>query len=93
MKRHELWTELETQKVLLLDQQKRVYQQYRMLLDAVHTGQIADWQEVLELLFELVEFSDHYAPAWELRAELALHIRQHFPQQVENGAALLQILL
>ena len=47
MKRHELWTELETQKVLLLDQQKRVYQQYRMLLDAVLAGQITEWQEVL----------------------------------------------
>lgn len=93
MKRNRLGNEHETQKATLVSLRNQIFQQYKNLVDAVLAGQITEWQEVLELLFELVEFSDHYAPAWELRAELVLHIRQHFPQQVENGAALLQILL
>ena len=93
MKRHEHWVELEKQKVILVSQLKQVYEQYRLLVDAVVAGQITEWQEVMTLLIELIQFADHYALAWELRAELALYIRQHFPQQVENSNAFTRILL
>lgn len=93
MKRHEHWVELEKQKGILVSQLKQVYEQYRLLVDAVVTGQITDWQEVMTLLIELIQFADHYAPAWELRADLALYIRQHFPEQVENSNAFTRILL
>ena len=91
--RNSLWDELEAQKVLLEAQKGRVYQQLKRLVDAVVAGQITEWQEVMTLLIELIQFADHYAPAWELRADLALYIRQHFPEQVENSNAFTRILL
>lgn len=93
MKRHEHWVELEKQKVILVRQLKQVYEQYRLLVDAVVAGQVTDWQEVMTLLLELIDFADHYALAWELRAELVLYIRKLFPKQVENSNALTRVLL
>jgi hypothetical protein len=83
--RHPLWDELEKEKVLLEEQEKRVFQQYRKLVDAVFAGEILDWREVEDILLKLIEFGDYYTPAWDLCTQLRRYIAKHFSDYVQMG--------
>ncbi len=92
-KRQALWEELKKQKAILEEQKERVYQQYQKLVAAVLEGRIEQWEEVKDLLFELLEFGDYYVPARELRQELSRYICQHFSAYVEKESALTRVLI
>lgn len=92
-KRHPLWDELEKRKALLEEQEGRVYQQCKLLVEAVMAGQITDWPEVEDLLFELIEFGDYYISAWELCAQLRRYIGKHFSPYVQMGGNFTRILI
>ena len=90
----ELWEELEKQKVLLHEQEKQVSQQLSKLVDAVLAGQITQWMEVEELLFELTAFYDYdYDCAWELRQKLGRYVNQKFSTYVEKERPIVRLLI
>lgn len=92
--RQELWDELEKQKGILEEQEKRVSQQLSKLVDAVLAGQITQWTEVEDLLFELTAFYEYdYDCAWELRQKLVRYVHQDFSHYVEKGSAILRLLI
>lgn len=91
--RHPLWEELKKEKALLEEQEKRVLQQYRGLVDAVFAGEITDWSEVEDLLLKLIEFGNHYYPAWELSTQLRRYIKEHFSAYVQSGGNLMRLLI
>ena len=93
VERHPLWDELEKQKALLEEQEDRVYQQCKLLVEAVMAGQITDWPEVEDLLFELLEFGDYYRPAWELYAQLKRYIGKHFTSDVQRESGFLKAII
>lgn len=92
--RQELWDELEKQKVLLHEQEKRVSQQLSKLVDAVLAGQITQWTEIEDLLFELTAFYEYdYGCAWDLRQKLVRYVNQKFSHYVEKESAILRLLI
>lgn len=92
-KRSALWDELEKQKALLEAQEDRVCQQLKLLADAVMAGQITDWPEVEDLIFELIEFGDYYRPAWELNTQLRKYVEQHYSSYVEIGGNITRVFI
>ena len=92
-KRSALWDELEKQKALLEAQEDRFYQQLKLLTDAVMSGQITDWPEVEDLIFELIEFGDYYRPAWELYTQLRKYVEQHYSPYVEIGSNITRVFI
>lgn len=92
-KRHPLWDELEKQKALLEEQEDRLYQQLKLLADAVMSDQIADWPEVENLLFEMIEFGDYYRPAWELFTQLKKYIGKNFSSDVQRESGFLKAII
>ena len=92
--RQELWDELEKQKGILEEQEKRVSQQLSKLVDAVLAGQITQWTEVEDLLFELIGFYDYdYDCAWELRQKLGRYVNQKFSTYVEKERPIVCLLI
>ena len=92
--RQELWDELEKQKALLHEQEQQVYQQLSKLVDAVLAGQITQWMEVEDLLFELIGFYDYdYDCAWELRQKLGRYVNQKFSTYVEKERPIVRLLI
>ena len=92
-KHHPLWDELKKEKALLEEQEKRVFQQYRKLVDSVFAGEITDWSEVEDLLLELMEFGECYCLAWELYTQLRRYIKEHFSTYVQSGGNFTRILI
>ncbi len=90
--RQELWDELEKQKELLHEQEKQVSQQLGKLVDAVLAGQITQWTEVENLLFELLAFYEYdYTCASELRQKLVIYVNQNFSSYVEKESAIARL--
>ena len=75
----ELWDALRKQKTILEEQEERVYRLLEELTALVLAGQITSFDEVEDILFELMEM-DYYIPAMELWRKLFAYIRQHFPE-------------
>lgn len=92
-KQNALWDELAKQKALLEAQENRFYRQLKLLTDAVMTGQITDWTEVEDLIFELIEFGEYYRPAWELNTRLRKYVEQHYSPYVEIGGNIMRVFI
>ena len=93
VERHPLWDELEKQKALLEEQEDRVYQQCKLLVEAVMAGQITDWPEVEDLLFELMEFGYYFCPAWALYTQLKKYIGKNFSSDMQRGNGFLKAII
>lgn len=56
-------------------------------------GQITDWPEVEDLLFELIEFGYYYCPAWQLYTQLKKFIGKNFSSDVQRESGFLKAII
>ena len=89
----DLWDQLVTQDLRLMECQAGVFSVLKQMIDAVLQGEITDLDEIDDILLELSVFSDHHPQAKALWREVCNQIVRHHPAfWQDQGSGLVQAI-
>ena len=89
----DLWDQLVTQDLRLMECQAGVFSVLKQMIDAVLQGEITDPDEIDDILLEISVFADHHPQAKALWREVCNQIAQHHPAfWRDQGSGLVQAI-